>query len=66
MRSWGPVGEAFEGHGAQDAHIGGPNGQNLKNLRFLKVFRGDPDLRGHAKCMVKRRAGEVVESSKYC
>ena len=36
----GPVGEAFEGHGAQDAHFGGPNGQKLKNLRFLKVFRG--------------------------
>ena len=40
MRSWGPVGEAFEGHGAQDAHFGGPNDQNLKNLRLLNVFRG--------------------------
>ena len=68
MRSWGPLGEAFEGHGAQDVHFEGPNGQNLKNLRFLKVFRGGPDLRGHAHSMVKGRVAGVVESSKhrYC
>ncbi len=40
MRSWGHVGEVFGGHGTQDDHSGGPNGQNLENLRFLKVFRG--------------------------
>ena len=40
MRSWGHVGEVIGDHGTQDDHSGGPNGQNLENLRFLKVFRG--------------------------
>ena len=40
MTSWGPVGKTFEGHGAQEAHIGSPNGKNLKNLRFWRFQEG--------------------------
>ena len=51
------VGEVFGGHGTPDDHSGGPNGQNLENLRFLKA-----ELREYAQVMVKCLSGGVGTS----
>ena len=48
-------------------HSGGPNGQKLENLRFLKVFRGSQTREHMPKGRLKYDLGGLVTTSnQYC